>query len=404
MAAAMELSPTDAVQAAEMILWATTERKTIEICAGHSKIGLGRPVRADALMDVSRLSGILDYEPAELVLTARPATPLLEIEALLAKHGQMLSFEPPDWRGLLRGGGEPTLGGTIACNLSGPRRLRAGAARDYFLGFSGVNGRGESFKAGGKVVKNVTGYDLCKLMAGSFGTLALLTEASLKVMPKPEAACTLLVSALTDDAAIPLMASALNTPHEVSAAAHLPEAAARRFGFAERAVTALRLEGPPPSIAFRADALEKLCGAGPRMGVTETAAFWRGVGDVAPLLPNNGRVVWRLCPTPSAAATLAAETKQKFASADYFFDWAGGLVWLSLDADEAGADAGAGFLRARMKEVGGHATLIVASEAVRESTPVFEPEPPALAALNRRVKQGFDPAGTLNPGRMREAS
>ena len=219
-------------------------------------------MRADALLDVSRLAGVLDYEPAELVLTARPGTPLKEIEALLAGAGQMLSFEPPDWRGLLGTEGEPTLGGTIACNLSGPRRLRAGAARDYFLGFSAINGRGESFKAGGKVVKNVTGYDLCKLMAGSFGTLALLTEVTIKVMPRPETACTLLLPGLSDETAIPLMAGALNSPHEISGAAHLPTAAAQRLGFAESALTALRLEGPAPSIAFRVEALVNAFGSG----------------------------------------------------------------------------------------------------------------------------------------------
>jgi glycolate oxidase FAD binding subunit len=399
-----ELQPTDAAQAAEMILWASTERKRLEICAGRSKRALGRPTHADALLDVSRLSGLIDYDPAELVLTARPATPLREIEARLAEKGQMLSFEPPDWRGLLGGGGEPTLGGTLACNLSGSRRLRAGAARDYFLGFSGVSGRGEIFKAGGKVVKNVTGYDLCKLMAGSYGTLALLTEVTIKVMPRPETACTLLLSGLADEAAITLMAVALNTPHEVSAAAHLPAAAALRLGFAERALTVLRLEGPAPSIAFRADALQKVVGAGARLDTVETDALWRKLGEAAPLPPTGSRLVWRLCPTPSAAPALTMAIRQKFASADFFYDWAGGLVWLSLDAAEAGPDAGAGFLRAALKPLGGHATLIAASEEMREKVSVFEPEAPALAALSRRVKQGFDPCGALNPGRMREGA
>ena len=229
------LQPKDATEAAETILWAASQRKALEIRAGGSKSALGRPVRADALLDVSRLAGVVEYEPAELVLTARPGTPLKEIEALLAGNGQMLSFEPPDWRGLLGTESEPTLGGALACNLSGPRRLRAGAARDYFLGFSAINGRGESFKAGGKVVKNVTGYDLCKLMAGSFGTLALLTEVTIKVMPRPETACTLLLHGLSDENAIPLIAGALNSPHEISGAAHLPTAAAQRLGFAESA-------------------------------------------------------------------------------------------------------------------------------------------------------------------------
>jgi glycolate oxidase FAD binding subunit len=402
----IEHQPCDAAQACEMILWAATERKSVEICAGRSKREFGRPVRAEALLDVSRLAGIVDYEPAELVLTARAATPLKEIEALLAENSQMLSFEPPDWRGLLGDPkkGEPTLGGTLACNLSGARRVRAGAARDYFLGFAGVSGRGEIFKAGGKVVKNVTGYDLCKLMAGSFGTLALLTETTIKVMPRHEAACTLLLPGLSDKAAVVLLAQALNTPHEVSAAAHLPAPAAQRLGFAASALTALRIEGPAPSIAFRAEALEKTFGGGPRLDARETSSFWRKIGEVSALLPQGERVVWRLCPVPSAAPALTAAIRAKFVSGDFFYDWAGGMVWLSLDAAEAGPDAGAAFLRAALKPSGGHATLIAASAQTRENTAVFEPEAPALAALTRRVKDGFDPHGALNPGRIREGA
>lgn len=399
-----DFQPSDAAQAAEMVLWAATERKSLEIRAGGSKQALGRPARADAVLDISRLAGVVDYEPAELVLTARPATPLREIEAMLADRGQMLSFEPPDWRGLLGAGGEPSLGGALACNLSGPRRLRAGAARDFFLGFSAISGRGESFKAGGKVVKNVTGYDLCKLMTGSFGTLSLLTEVTIKVMPRPETACALLLPGLADDAGVALMAKALNTPFEVSSAAHLPAAAAQRLGFADSGLTMLRLEGPAPSIAFRAEALERLFGAGARLGAAETEALWRKIGEVAPLLPPQGRVIWRLCPTPAAAPVLVAAIHARAPSADHFYDWAGGLVWLSLDAAEAGPDAGAALVRGALRPLGGHATLVVAPAETRATTPVFEPEPAALAALSQKIKQGFDPCGVFNPGRMREGA
>ncbi len=404
------LKPMDAGQAAEMIQWAAAEKKSLEILAGASKRTLGRFTRADLDLDVSGLNGIIDYEPAELILTARAATPMAEIEAQLAKKGQMLAFEPPDWRGLLNAEqsrlGAPTLGGVLACNLAGPRRLRAGAARDYFLGFSAINGRGEIFKAGGKVVKNVTGYDMCKLMAGSYGTLALLTEVTLKVMPRPETACTLLLPGLTDEAAIQLLARALNTPYEVSAAAHLPAAVARRSRFGDAAggngLTALRVEGPAPSIAFRAEELEKLFGSGARLGADATTLFWREISQVRNLLPARDRLVWRLCPTPSASPAVLQKIREKCASAEAFFDWGGGLVWLSLDPAEAGEDGGADALRAILRQVGGHATLVVASEELRSQTEVFQPEEAALASLSRRVKSNFDPEGVLNPGRMRE--
>src|SRR5271156_4559384 len=232
-----------------MISWVAAEDDSLEIVAGGTKRALGRPMKTDHVLDLSGLSEIIEYEPAELVLTAQPGASLASINAELAEKRQMLSFEPPAGRALRRSGGEPTLGGVIACNLAGPRRVRAGSARDYILGFAAVNGFGEIWKAGGKVVKNVTGYDMCKLQAGAYGTLSALTELSLKVMPKPETACTIVLHGLADEIAIPVLAKALNSPLEVSGAVHLPAASARRSTIAGvaaglRAATALRLEGP----------------------------------------------------------------------------------------------------------------------------------------------------------------
>jgi glycolate oxidase FAD binding subunit len=407
--------PSDEAQAAEIIAWAAAENQSLEIVAGGSKRRLGRIPRADHRFDMSRLAGIVDYEPAELILTARAATPMAEIEAQLAANRQMLAFEPPDWRGLFCGGeatgepkGEPTLGGVIACNLAGPRRVRAGSARDYFLGFSAINGWGDRWKAGGKVVKNVTGFDMCKLQAGAYGTLSVLAEVTLKVMPKPETACTVLLRGLADDIAIPELSRALNTPYEVSAAAHLPASVARRSGVTALAeglgaVTALRLEGPAPSVAFRVKAIESLFGHGLRLDGAETARLWTEIGQVQPLLETSARCVWRLCPTPTCAPAVTNSLRAQFSSAEAFYDWGGGLIWLSLDADEAGPDGGAAVVRAAMGRTGGHSTLVVASDAVRAVAPVFEPVQGALAALSRRVKNGFDPRGVFNPGRMQEA-
>lgn len=396
--------PADAVEAAGVVAWAVAEGEPLDIVAGGSKRALGRPVQAAHTLDVSLLAGVVDYEPSELVLTARPGTPMAEVEALLAGERQMLAFEPPDWHGLLGCEGEPTLGGVLACNIAGPRRVRAGAARDHFLGFAAVNGRGEAWKAGGRVVKNVTGYDMCKLQAGAYGTLSVLTEVSVRVLPRPETACTLLLSGLYDDAAVALMAQALNTPHEVSGVAHLPDAVAARSGVARGHghVTALRLEGPAPSVRYRADALEALLGAAIRIEGAESARLWREIGAVRPLLAAGAALVWRVCPTPSAAPAVLRAVQARFASAEAFYDWGGGLMWLCLDAAEAGADAGAAVVRAAVRVTGGHATLVVAPDPVRAAVAVFEPEAGPLAALSRRVKDSFDPRGILNPGRMRE--
>ncbi|MGH7093901.1 MAG: FAD-binding protein, partial [Stellaceae bacterium] len=227
----------------DAVATALAAEEAVEIVAGGSKRGLGRPLQTPHTLDLSRLSGVREYQPSELVLTAGAATPLAEIEALLAENGQMLAFEPPDWRSLLGAGDtQPTLGGTLACNLAGPRRFKSGAARDHFLGFRAVSGRGEIFKAGGKVVKNVTGYDLSKLMAGSYGTLAALEEVTVKVLPRPETVATVVFTGIAPGDAVRLMAAALGSPHEISGAAYLPA------GFAvPPGSVALRLEGPAPS-------------------------------------------------------------------------------------------------------------------------------------------------------------
>jgi len=358
-------------------------------------------------LDVSQLSGIIDYDPAELVLTARAATPMATIAAALERERQMFAFEPPDWRALLGGEGEPTLGGVIACNLGGPRRVRAGAARDHFLGFSAINGWGDAWKAGGRVVKNVTGYDMGKLQAGAYGTLSVLTEVSMRVAPRPETQACVLLANLADADAAGAMLRALNTPHEVAAAAHLPAELARRSSVeavraAGGALTVLRLEGHAPSVAFRADALAADLAAAGRLDAQQTQALWHEIAGVAPLLPPAGRVIWRVCPTPAGAGNVIAGVRAHLASAETLIDWGGGLVWLSLDAGEAGPDGGAAAVRAQVARVGGHAALVAAPAPLRACVPVFEPEPPALAALTQRVKESFDPRGIFNPGRMHE--
>jgi glycolate oxidase FAD binding subunit len=390
-------------QVVEALAWAAAQAKRIAVRAGGSKAGVGRPVTPDLTLDLRGLSGVIHYAPAELVLTARAGTAMAEIERLVDDAGQMLAFEPMDY-GLLLGGpaGAATLGGVIAANASGPRRLKDGAARDHFLGFQGVSGRGEVFKAGGKVVKNVTGYDLPKLLAGSWGTLAVLTEVTVKVMPKPQTSLTVLLARLSDTAAAQAMSAAMGSPADVSAAAHLPAGVAVRAplptGVGADAVTALRLEGFGPSVAARQRMLaERLARFGEMtvLDAPRTTALWRFIRD-AQAFAGDDRDVWRVTAPPMSAPSIVAGIRARI-EAEAVYDWAGGLIWL---AAAPSPDAGQAVIRRVAAPLGGHATLVRAPAEVRAAVAVFEPEPAPLAALTRRVKASFDPANILNPGRL----
>jgi glycolate oxidase FAD binding subunit len=400
------LRPRDPKQVEDAISWALAQGKTLELIGGGSKRAIGRAAQWDATLDLSALSGITLYEPEELVLSAKAGTPLHEIEAVVAEKRQELAFEPMDYGPLLGGeAGAATIGGVIGSNLSGPRRIKSGAARDHFLGFSAVSGRGETFKSGGRVVKNVTGYDLCKLMAGSWGTLAAMIDVTIKTLPKAETEQTILVLGGDDAAAGKIMASAMASYGDVSAAAHLPAAIAAdvaETASARGAVTALRLEGVAPSVTQRKSLLENLLapfGALTSLEERPSRALWRAIRDVAPLAAKGGRGdadVWRISTAPAYGTEIGRALADK-AGAELLYDWAGGLVWAALPRSD---DARASLVHATVAAAGGHATLIRAPAAVRAKVDVFMPEPAPLAALTQRVRKGFDPQGILNPGRM----
>jgi glycolate oxidase FAD binding subunit len=400
--------PRDDQDVQDAVTSALSEGKTLELVGQGSKRAIGRAAQWDLTLDLSALSGVTLYEPEELVLSARAATPMAEIEALVASRGQELAFEPMDYGPVL---GEPagggTLGGAIAANLSGPRRLKAGAARDHFLGFTAVSGRGETFKSGGRVVKNVTGYDLSKLIAGSWGTLAAMTDVTIKVLPRAETESTVILSGLDDAAAVGALNRGMGSAGEASAAAHLPAGAVLRcrLGFlAGEAVTALRLDGIAPSIAHRKAILQdvlKSYGEIRVLAETESRAFWRAVRDVLPFAavaggPDVQRPLWRISTAPMKGPTVVRRIAGQ-ADAAFFYDWAGGLVWAELAPSD---DAGAALVRAAVAEAGGHATLIRAPSAIRAAVAVFDPQEQGVALLSRRIKESFDPKGVLNPGRM----
>jgi glycolate oxidase FAD binding subunit len=382
-------APADSSEVARIVAASAVQHRPVSVRAGASKASWYAPQTEAAVLDLSKLRGIVDYQPTELVLTARAATPLQEIEAALQAHEQMLAFEPPDWRALLgTTEREQTLGGIIACNLSGPRRVTAGAARDHFLGVEAVSGHADIFKAGGKVVKNVTGYDLCKVLAGSHGTLAVMTEITLKVMPRPEASVSVVRFGLSDALASRLMIDALNSGHEISAAAHLPAEIAPRG----MAVTAVRVEGSKASVKARRDALRDEFSADV-LDEQESIALWASVRDLTPLVGIDAPV-WRLSVPPARATRILAAIRESI-SCRWLYDWGGALIWLC--ADPGVRDGGAEVVRAALAE-DGHAFLVRASADLRARVETFQPLTPLLDDLTARVKRAFDPKGILSPG------
>jgi glycolate oxidase FAD binding subunit len=383
------IKPRDAKELRQAVEWALSEGTTLDVRGQGSKLALGKPMASGQVLDLSGIAGVVDYAPEELVVTLRAGTPISEVEALLAQRNQMLAFEPPDLGPLLGlEAGQGTLVGAVMGNLAGSRRVSAGAARDHLLGFSGVNGRGETFKSGGKVMKNVTGYDLSKLLAGSWGTLAVLDEVSVKVLPAPDQTRTLLLLGLADEAAVKVMCAAMGSPHDISGAAHVGNR------------TALRIEGVAPSVEARLKGLrELLATSGAKMeelGTLESRTFWREVRDVAPLRATRDAIVWKISCPPTEGPGVVARISAQRPAADAFYDWSGGLIWLALPAS---VDADQAIVRGALGPAGGHATLIRAPELVRASVPVFQPQPAPLAALSSRVKESFDPKRLFNPGR-----
>lgn len=395
-------TPTTPEEVLEAVRWAVSEETPVEVLGHGTKRGIGRPVQAEHSIDLSRLTGVTLYEPAELVLSARAGTPVAELEALLAQSNQQFDFEPMDYGPLL--GGEPgtgTIGGVLAANLSGPRRLKTGAARDHILGIHAVSGRGEMFKSGGRVVKNVTGYDLSKAMASSWGTLAVVSDVTFKVLPRPETETTLVLRGLTEEEAAEAMAIAMGSAGEVASAAHLPESVTGRVlggALRGRGSTLMRLEGFGPSVAYRFERLAALLqgrGTAERLEDEQSRALWREIRDCIPFADGTQRPVWRISMTPSEGHRMVMALRMQ-AAVDAFYDWQGGLIWLRMEGEPE-----ADLLRHLIAQFGGgHATLVRAHPSIRAAATIFQPQAPALAGLSARLKEQFDPKGILNPGRM----
>lgn len=355
--------------------------RALRLRGGGTRAGIGRPVEAARVLSLVGHSGITLYEPGALTLVAKTGTPMAEIEAALAAENQALAFEPMDHRGLLGSTGEPTIGGVVAGNVSGPRRVRAGACRDHLLGVRFVDGRGRVVKNGGRVMKNVTGLDLAKLMCGAWGTLGVLTEVSLKTLPLAETACTLAFTGQSARDAVALFCAALRTPFEVSGAAWL------------NGTAYLRIEGLEVQVENRSRELSALLADLPVDRIEGVAHhdLWRDIRDLTHFAEKPG-AVWRLSVKPTDAPG-AVETLTR-GGAECTLDWGGGLIWARIpeDTDQD--------VRRVLSGSGAHATLLRGCEAHRNGVSVFQPEPPRLARIARSLRREFDPDNILNPGLM----
>ena len=400
----------DAADVEAAVRAAIADEQPLEIVGHGSKRPIGHAMATNAVLDVSALNAVTSYEPNELIITVQAGAALDDVLPLLDSSNQQFAFEPMDTAALLDAfSGRGTIGGMIGAGLAGPRRIKAGGARDHLLGVHAVSGFGDSFKAGGRVVKNVTGYDLCKLLAGSWGTLAVMTEVTLKVMPKAETERTLVLRGLDDVAANRAMTAALGSPYDVSGAAHVPgtalgaaQGALSGLTTAGKAITLLRLEGIAASVAHRASALAAdlaSFGTAELVEEAQSAALWRDIRDVIPFAAGGAfgaYPVWRIvCPPARGGAFGQAMARET--GGEVIYDWGGGLVWAALPPS---ADAHAAPLRRRLAAIGGHATLLRADEGTRRAVDVFHPQAKGVAALSERVRQSFDPKSILNRGRL----
>ncbi|WP_119301872.1 glycolate oxidase subunit GlcE [Dongia deserti] len=392
------IQPESISEIVETVRSCAEARRPLAIEGSGSKSGLGRPVDAEAMLSLRGLSGIRVYQPDELVLTAWSGTPMREIWDALAEKRQHLAFEPAASTLYGSGNDAGTIGGVLAGNLSGPRRPSAGAARDHFLGFSAVNGLGEEFKAGGKVVKNVTGYDLPKLLAGSMGTLAVMLEVTVKVLPAPEKQRTVMMPVSDVVAGHRCLITQLQEAFEIDGAAFLPASVAARSSVdlvraRGSALALMRLTGSPVSVADRCAALRAAVGSPTEeLHSARSQALWSEINEVAALLPAELTALWRLSVPPASGAKIAAELGE---GGDWLMDWGGGRLWIARRNATVEDTA---LVRKVVEALGGHATLVRGPEHLRKAIDVFPMEAPP--SLLQRMKAAFDPHGILNPGRL----
>jgi glycolate oxidase FAD binding subunit len=397
-------APDTVEELAYLVAEAADTRTPLEVMGRGTKREVGRPVQYGAVLSTENLTGIQLYEPSELVLVALAGTPIAQIEQALTEHDQEMPFEPIDLGPVLGfGRGQGTVGGMVATNFSGSRRILSGSVRDHVLGVQAVNGSGETIRAGGRVMKNVTGYDLSRALSGSWGTLAVMTEVAIKVLPAPREVRTVLCFGLADPNGIEALCLAMGTPFEVSGTVHMHAGLAERLSDQEIAnagasVTAIRVENFPASARYRSSRLKQMLQAyapALELDTLRSRAFWDEIRTLK-MFQKSERPLWRISTVPTAAAKLVHNLARKI-DVRVLYDWSGGLVWLETPPI---SDAGAVEIRRNLAEIGGHATLIRAEAPARAAIDVFQPLDKPVMALTASLKRAFDPVGILNPGRM----
>lgn len=399
------IHPVDEREVASMIQEAADTSMALEVLGAGSKRSVGRPVDTSAAISTARIYGITFYEPAELVISAKAGTQLATIQNTLANHNQMLAFEPIDLGPAL--GQDPhqaTIGGVFATNLCGARRVVAGAARDHLTGIRAVNGQGEIFKSGGRVMKNVTGYDLCKAVAGSWGTLGIMTEVTMKVLPAPEQTNTIILRGPPDQIAVEALCMALATPTGVTGTVHLQKGLCQSFSDplmqeTDEATTVIRVENFADILPRKVADLKDLLGHYGELELLDnerSLILWEEMRQLK-FLQGNNNAVWRLSTAPQNGVSLMETIRIHHPEIRAAFDWSGGLVWLIMPTME---DPGSFEVRRAISEYGGHATLLRADTELRVAADVFQPQEDEIQRLTKRIKSAFDPLGILNPGRM----
>jgi glycolate oxidase FAD binding subunit len=390
-------APRNEADLAAIISEANNARTPLAVRGAGTLENMLRPVQAAHTLRMDDYTGITLQAPRELVFAARAGTKLRDVHTALAADGQHLIAEPPDYSHLMGTATSPTLGGIVAANLSGPRRIAAGAMRDHVLGVRAVNGAGEIIVSGGRVLKNVTGLDMCKLLAGSHGTLAVLSEITLKVLPSPESSATVVLKGLSPEHAIAALAAGLGSPFGVTGAAYLPATAAAALEM-DGPVALLRLEDFTTSVAYRCEKLAALLRVASTTPIiwqrARSEAAWAAIRDALVLQAADDDAIWRASVRPSRGSAILAAVQA--AGGDAYLDWGGGLVMIRGPA----TNRLHGAIMSAVRDAGGVWTLLRAPAPLRAQVPVVPPEPPALAGLTRRVKAAMDPAGLLNPGRI----